>query len=47
MAREVKGVKAGRLWRILFGLGVLGNVIHFYGVVGQSKEELRRINIGH
>jgi len=47
MPGEVKGVEAGRFWRILFGLDVLRNVIHFYGVVGQSKEELRKINIGH
>jgi hypothetical protein len=34
VAREVKRVKAGRFWGVLFGLGVLRNVIHFYGVVG-------------
>jgi hypothetical protein len=47
VAREIKGVKAGRFWRILFRLGILRNVIHFYGIVGQSKEELQNVNMGH
>jgi hypothetical protein len=47
VAGEIKGVKAGRFWRILFRLGVLRNVINFHGIVGQSKEELRKMNMGH